>query len=284
MSQTEFIFDATAENFQQLVLENSARGPVLVNFWSPGVGPCLRVWETLQALVGSYQGRFLLVNVNTEKQKQLTSGLGVNSLPTVHVYRDGEVVHRIHGAESEKSFIDTIDKHLVRPSDKVLNHAMSCFQSGDQDKALDILFQLSQAEPDNLRVPVTLLKLLIAMQRYQDGLDYIAGLEPDMQKQAEIGALQTHMEILLASGEDESVLLERLQKKDEPETRFKLAANYVVANQYEQALEQLLAIVEKNREFRDDAGRRSMLALFDLLGREHPLTEKYWTRLSSYLH
>ena len=284
MSLTEFIFDATAENFQQLVLENSAKGPVLVNFWSPGVGPCLRVWETLQALVGSYQGQFLLVNVNTDKQKQLTSGLGVNSLPTVHVYRDGEVVHQIHGAESEKSFINTIDKYLVRPSDKVLNHAITCFQSGDKDKAIDILYQLSQAEPDNLRVPVALLKLLIAMERYQDGLDYITSLDHAMQKQAEIGAMQTHMEILLASGEDESVLFEQLQQQDQPETRFRLAANYVVANQYEQALEQLVLIVEKDREYRDDIGRRSMLALFDLLGREHPLTEKYWTQLSSYLH
>ena len=284
MSQAEFIFDATAENFQQLVLENSARGPVLVNFWSPGVGPCLRVWETLQALVGSYQGQFLLVNVNTDKQKQLTRGLGVNSLPTVHIYRDGEVVHKIHGAESEKSFIETIDKYLLQPSDKLINHALACFQSGDQEKALDILIQLSQAEPENLRVPITLLKLFIAMQRYQDGLDYIASLEPDMQKQAEIGALQTHMEILQASGDEESVLLEQLQQQDEPETRFRLAASYVVADDYEQALEQLLKIVEKDREFRDDIGRRSMLALFDLLGREHPLTEKYWTRLSSYLH
>ncbi|MDH5632623.1 MAG: tetratricopeptide repeat protein [Gammaproteobacteria bacterium] len=283
-SNPDFVFDATDESFRQLVLENSTRGPVLVNFWSAGVGPCLRVWDTLKALVQSYQGRFLLVNINTDSYGQLSRQLGVNSLPTVHIYRDGEVVHRIHGAESEKSFIDAIDRYLATPSDKVLAHATALFHSGDQGKAVDVLVQLVAADPFNMRVTAALLKFLIVMKAYQRGLDVVAGLDESMQQKPEIGSLKTHLELLVESGHDRSALIDELARNDLPETRFRLAATCVLENDFEAALEQLMIVVEKHRHFRDDIGRRSMLALFDLLGRDHPLTSVYWQKLSSYLH
>lgn len=65
------VFDGSAENFSELVIANSRKGPVLVNYWSPKAGPCLELWETLQALSQEYRGRFLLVNINTEKQPRL---------------------------------------------------------------------------------------------------------------------------------------------------------------------------------------------------------------------
>lgn len=281
---TDYVFDGNADNFQQLVLDNSARGPVLVNFWSTSVGPCLRVWDTLKALVASYNGQFLLVNINTDNNRELVNQLGVNSLPTVNIYRDAEVVHRIHGAESEKSFIEAIDKFLIRPSDKILDHAMQCYQSGEQDKAISILAELTQADPGNMRVPVTMTRMLIAMKQYQTALDYIEGLAEDMQQLPEIGAMLTHMEILLAAGDDEAGLKEKLSQEENPEWRFRLAANYVVDDKYQQALEQLMQIVEQHRDYKNDIGRRCMLALFDLLGRDHPLTREYWSRLGSYLH
>ena len=92
MADSAFIFEATPDNFTQLVLDNSAKGPVLVNYWAPWAGPCLKLWPVLEQLARHYAGRFLLVNINTDTHKKLARDYGINSLPTLKMYRYGKVV------------------------------------------------------------------------------------------------------------------------------------------------------------------------------------------------
>lgn len=89
MSSSPYVFDATAENFQTLVLENSDKGPVLVNYWSPHAGPCLMLMPRLVRLAGEFSGRFLLVMLNIDFLGRLARDHGVTSIPTVKVFRRG---------------------------------------------------------------------------------------------------------------------------------------------------------------------------------------------------
>jgi len=147
MTESAFIFEATADNFTQLVLDNSAKGPVLVNYWAPWAGPCLKLWPVLEQLARHYAGRFLLVNVNTDKHKSLARDYGINSLPTLKMYRHGKVVDEVHGAESEQSLRAFIDKHMARPSDRLLAKALRLYQQGDTTAALTLLAEaLDQRE------------------------------------------------------------------------------------------------------------------------------------------
>ena len=79
MKKLEHVIDGTAENFQQLVIENSMRGTVLVNYWTPNAGPCFKLWQALERLSIEYNGRFLLVNVNTDTQKRLARENGITA-------------------------------------------------------------------------------------------------------------------------------------------------------------------------------------------------------------
>ena len=93
MSELKQIVDATPENFAELVIGNSMRGPVMVNFWSAKAGPCMKLWPLLEKLAAEYSGKFLLVNLNTDKHGQFArSELGVTSVPTVKMYRNQQVV------------------------------------------------------------------------------------------------------------------------------------------------------------------------------------------------
>ena len=92
-----FIQDATDENFSELVVSNSSRGPVLVNFWSKKVGPCIRQYPVLEKLAQEFGGRFLLVNLNTDTFRQLARDYGVTSLPTLKLFVRGEVAATRHG-------------------------------------------------------------------------------------------------------------------------------------------------------------------------------------------
>ena len=100
MTDLKHVIDATGENFHQLVIANSAKGTVLVNYWTPNAGPCFKLWQVLESLSQDYQGRFLLVNVNTDTQKSLARENGITSVPTIKIYQRGTVVESIYGAQS----------------------------------------------------------------------------------------------------------------------------------------------------------------------------------------
>ena len=101
MTEPTYVFDATADNFRALVLANSRKGPVVVNYWSPQAGPCRMLMPRLLRLAEEFRGRFLLVRLNTDDLGRLARDQGVTSIPTTKVYRHGKVVDTLHGAESE---------------------------------------------------------------------------------------------------------------------------------------------------------------------------------------
>ncbi len=112
MAEPAYVFDATADNFRTLVLANSDKGPVAVNFWSPRAGPCLMLMPRLLKLAEEFRGRFLLVRLNTDEFGRLARDQGVTSIPTTKLFRHGAVVDTLHGAESEPSLRTFLRKHL----------------------------------------------------------------------------------------------------------------------------------------------------------------------------
>lgn len=114
MAYSPYVFDATAANFPTLVLENSDKGPVLVNYWSPHAAPCLVLIPRLVRLATEFGGRFLLVMLNADELGRLAREHGVNSLPTIKMFRHGKAVDTLHGAE-----LETILREFIRATSRV---------------------------------------------------------------------------------------------------------------------------------------------------------------------
>ena len=125
MPQQQFAFSATEANFERLVIENSRRGPVLVDFWAPWAGPSLRQGELLRRLAGEYGGRFLLVSVNTDRERALADRFGVKSLPSCKLFRHGRVVEQVHGIQAESDYRALINRHSVALAEKVQAAALA---------------------------------------------------------------------------------------------------------------------------------------------------------------
>ena len=106
------IADGTTANFPQLVLDNSAKGPVLVYFWSPRAGPCLMLLPRLVQLATEFGGRFLLVLLNTDERGPLARHHGVMSVPTIKLFRNGQIVDTLHGAKSTDVLHRFVEQHL----------------------------------------------------------------------------------------------------------------------------------------------------------------------------
>ena len=276
-----YIIDGNRENFQDAVLNNSSKGPVMVNYWTDKAGPCLRLWPVLEKLVGDYAGRFLLVNINTDDESALAREYGVTSVPTVKLFLRGQVVDQIHGAESEIQFRRMLDRHLARASDTQLTDAVEAYRQGSVEQAFAMLDSLMIQDPENPRIFLAYAKLLMREKRFQRVVEVIdaSGLEHNSEEAAMLKANA----IMLATAEL-APTLEQLQQAlsenaDNPEILFQLAATQLTADDYAAAMENLLRIMQLDKNYRDGVAGRSMRAVFAMLGRDQPLVRDFRRRM-----
>ena len=278
MADSQHIFDATPENFRQLVLENSRHGPVMVNYWAPWAGPCLKLWPVLEKLAREYGGRFLLVNVNTDQHKQLARDYGVNSLPTVKVFRHERVVDEVHGAESERALRAVLDRHVAHAADRGIAEAVRRYQDGERDSALEQLRQLADAQPDDPQLAVVLAKLLLREQRPAEAQQILERLNTADREQAQAARLLAHARFMAASAAAPDVAQLERRISDDPadlEARFALSAHRLARDDYEGAITELLEILRRGPAVDNGKARTGLIAIFDLLGSGHELTRRY---------
>lgn len=286
MPPSPFVLEASRENFNQLVLGNSDKGPVMVHFWTPKAGPCMLLNPRLIKLVTEYGGKCLLVLANTDELGQIAHQYGVTSVPTVKFFRHGKVVHTIHGAESDVAFHNVLARFIARDVDMVHVRALEAQRRGDFQTARMQLVDAALADPANPRIPADLAKLLMSQSEYRPAYDLLKSLTSALREDAEISRLLTHLDLILAA-QDAPPLTELTQRietnADDLEARYQLAAARLVSDELENAMAQLLEIAQRGRGFHDDIGRRGLVALFDMLGTEHPLTARYRPLLLSAL-
>ena len=282
MSESPYIFEGTQGNFAALVLENSAKGPVLVNYWAPWAGPCLRLWPILSKLAVEYGGRFLLVNVNTDSQTVLVKERGVKSLPTVQIFRDGRVLNEVRGAESEHSLRRLLERFAVRPSDTALGAAVTAYRQGRRDEGLAALEEAAASDPDNRRISLTHAKLLLRAGDYEGARRVLARLPAEERNQREVSGMLAHLDFLQAvqRAQDPAELVEAIARNPrDMEARYRLTAVRLLEDDYPGAMDQLLEILRAAPDFREGAARRGLLAVFNLLGSDHELVARYRARL-----
>ena len=263
-----YILEGTAENFAALVLENSRRGLVVVDFWAPWVGPSLRQQAMLTELARALPGRFLLVTVNTDEQKPLAADWAVRSLPSCKLFRHGRVVEELHGVQPQADYRRIIEKHLGS-TDPVRRDALAAWQAGDADRAVQMLAEAAMQSPTDPTLPELLAKLLTQAGRHADALEVLRALPPELRGHAGLQRLLGHLELVAAAQDAPPAddLARRLeQAAGDTDIRFRLAAVRLLADDPEAAVRHLLEIVRIDPGWRDGLARHALLAVFDTLG------------------
>ena len=287
MSELGNILDVTNETFQTQVLEQSQQAPVLVDYWAEWCGPCQMQMPVLRKLVEEYAGKFVLAKVNTDEQRELAREHGIRSLPTMRLYKRGEMVEEILGAQTESTLRILLDRHIERASDKTRLQAMESYRRGEHEAALQMLRTARAAEPDNHQLTLDYASLCLQENRLLEVAELLSGLPRDIREEPE--AVQLRSLLDFASSVQSSPSLAELEKSvdsnpDDLETRYQLGACYVINDRMEDALETFMYILQRDRGFRDDIGRKSLLAVFELLGNEGELVTSYRRRLFTAMH
>ena len=284
MTDSPYIINVTRENFRE-VMENSFRVPVLIDFWADWCQPCRVLMPVLARLAGEFEGRFLLGKLNTEEQQEIAAHFGIRSIPTVKLFRDGQPVDEFMGALPESAVRAFLDRHVPRESDAQVTEARERLAAGDAVGAFALLDEAREADPDNPRITVVLAEAQMAAGDIADAEATIMSLPADEQSKPEAAALKRRLFFEgEASGSPVAAELEARLAADpgDAEALYRLAMRKVVERQYETALQLLLELMRKNRGYGDDAGRRGLVKVFELLG-DDPMVGHYRSRMANLL-
>ncbi len=287
MAASPFVFDVTAATYNKQVMENSRQVPVLVDFWADWCGPCKMQLPVLLKLAEEYQGKFLLAKINTDTERALSNQHGIRSIPTMKLIRDGQVVEEILGAQTETTLRTLLDKHVARASDTLLEQAQALAAADDIDAALSLLRDAIAQDPNNPRTQQEYLQMAMQTGRIDEADQALQIMPLEISESAEIRRLVALLEFSRrsAGAPDNSALEQRIAENgDDLDARDLLAARLALAGDTEGALEQFLEILQRDRSYRDDGGRKGLLAIFELLGNQGPLVNRYRSKMFNILH
>ncbi|MBA1186626.1 thioredoxin [Stutzerimonas nitrititolerans] len=284
MSQTSFIFDVTASNFEQLVLENSFHKPVLVDFWAEWCAPCKALMPLLAKITEEYQGELLLAKVNCDIEQEVVARFGVRSLPTVVLFKDGQPVDGFAGAQPEAAIRAMLEPHVQQPATPeadLLESAQALFAEGRIGEAENLLKQLLTDDNENAAALILYARCLAERGELGEAETVLGAVKGDAHKQA-LAAARAQLTFLRQANDLPEVadLKSRLaQNGEDDEATYQLAIQQLARQQYETALEALLRLFVRNRNYADGLPHKTLLQVFELLGNDHPLVMTYRRKL-----
>ena len=277
----------TTAQFDERVLKASAQRPVLVDFWATWCQPCLMLAPILENLAQEYADRVTMVKVDIDREPQLAATFAIRSVPTVMLFSNGRIATQFSGVLPPDGIRHLLEPHLPRPSDALIEQARELMRDNSATQACKLLKKALAQDPDNYRIHPALGNALLQTGELDELESLLRNLPPTIAGDDGFRLLRAQLSFArVAENSPDVPELERILARDENDldARYALAARKVVAGEYEPAMENLLAIIRRDRLYRDDCGRRALVDVFALLNNEGPLVRKYRGLLSSVIH
>ena len=280
------IVDITLENAKTLLIEESFKRPVVVDFWADWCAPCKSLMPVLEKLANEYAGAFLLAKVDTEEQHMISAQFGIQSLPTVMVIKDGQPVDGFMGALPEIQVRQVLEKHLPKSWEKPLEEATQLIAEQKHQDALPLLRQAYDESKGLASIACLIAQCHIEMNRLDNAEAILATI-----KMADQDALyeQLQAQILLKKAAAKTPELAALEtayaeNPDDLNIRYSLALQLNNESQHREALSHLLEILRRDRAFAEGAARKSFNDIVAALGKGDSLAIEFQRKLFTLLY
>ena len=283
-----YSLDVSQSDFEEKVIAASFKQPVVIDFWAPWCAPCKVLKPLLEKLANEYAGKFMLAKVNSDENPDISAQFKVRGIPAVKAVVNGKVVDEFTGALPEGQVRAWLDKIIPSPAEELRLAAQQLAAAGDVDGAMRKLSEASALDPSNEWVRVDAAELSLLQGNADEARSLLESLrDPAVQKDARVLQLvaQARVAAMVAGGEDVANLTAAVAAdEDDLEARLKLANVLVATNRAAEGMDQLLEIVRRDRSFRDDIGRKTLLDVFNLLGGSGELVKDYRRKLAGLLN
>lgn len=270
------MIDVTVANFEDEVIAASNELPVLVDFWAPWCGPCKSLGPVLEKLEVEYAGRFKLVKINSDDEQPLSQAFGIRSIPTCVLMIGGKPADGFMGALPEGKLREFLDKHLPSEGELIaqedLSEAEALLAQGDTGSALAKLQEALAINPANDDARFDYVKLLMGMGELEQAQSALAPALAQIPLQLRFEALRHWWEALHFATTDERAnwtlpqfddLIEK--NKRDFDTRMAKARLLMAAAEWTAAMDELLEIVMRDKAWGEEAARKNIVAILELL-------------------
>ncbi|MEW5248749.1 thioredoxin [Microbulbifer discodermiae] len=280
------IVEVTAESAQQLLIDESMKRPVVVDFWADWCEPCKQLMPVMEKLANEYAGQFLLAKVNADSEQMLAAQLGVRSLPTVMVLKDGQPVDGFAGVQPESEIREILDKYLPKPWDIKLQQAQALVSENRLDEAMPLLRQAYSESSEREDIAKQFAAVLLEQNRIAEaetvlGKILLADQDSDYQQ------LMAQLELKQQAAESPEIKALQQALEADPEdfdSAYQLAVQYSQNHRSEEALELLLNILRSDINYADGAARQAFLDMVKSLGPGDPVAARYQRKLMTLLY
>lgn len=282
--QTVVVVDQT--NAQQILIDESFNRPVLVDFWADWCEPCKQLMPLLERLADEYAGAFLLAKINADEQQGIAGQLGVRSLPTVMLFKDGQPVDGFTGAQPETAIRELLQKHLPSPWDAKIAEATDLLDQGQTADAVALLRAAWEESNRLLEVTLAYAGALLEANRLDDA-EAVLNEVRLVDRDAVHEQLMAQIELKREAGkspEVEALEADLEANPDSHEVRVKLSVQLTTGGQYREALEHLLHVLRIDRDWNNGEAKRLYLDTIASIGKGDPLAAEYQRKLFSILY
>lgn len=281
-----YSIQVTAANFESDVLLASRTTPVLIDFYADWCGPCKSLGPILEKLATEYAGAFVLGKIDADAEQMLVASMGVRSLPTVVLFKDGQPVDHFMGALPEGEIRAMLNKHVELTEDAPEVRAKALADAGEYDEAIALYQLLLADDPENHSVYLDLAQVLLAKGDLATAESIVARL-PDAQKldpRAKAVLAGKLFAEILADGPDRATCEARLARDpNDSEATYLMAAHAMLSDDVERAIELLLGLIRRDRAFKEDGARVLLVKIFDRLGTDDPRVRQGRRQLATLL-
>ena len=278
------VVEITAQSFQTDVIEKSRDVPVVILFWAEQVEAAADMKGLCERIVESYQGKLVLALSDVAAEPTVAQQLRVQNIPSVRVIQEGKLVEQLDGPQGERPLRQLFDQLTMSSSEALQQNLEEVIARGDWSTAMRILQEAINTEPNNPLFKVEAADVMVLQGDLEGARKMLENIAEDV---AEKQRPQTRLEFVEEAqgmGALSEVSRQVEADSEDLDLRYSLAVLQVKDRDYEGALRNSLAILQADRTFRDDLGRKTMVRILNLLGKSDPLTQQYRRRMFAYMH